>query len=71
MKRECVELTHRELRPAVSRLNERLTGTWQWVAGEALCLSKENKKLRRGFPRWRQEQEEEATESDIEFHLDL
>ena len=61
LKCECVELTHRELKPAVSRLNERLTGMRQWAAGEALCLSKENKKLRSGLPRYRREQKEEAT----------
>lgn len=55
---ECVELTHGELKPAVSRLNERLTGMRQWAAGEVLCLSKENNKLRSGLPRWRQEQKE-------------
>lgn len=58
---ECVELTHEELKPAVSGLNERLTGIRQWVAGETLCLSKENKKLRSGLPGWMQEQKEEAT----------
>lgn len=57
---ECVELTHEELKPAVSRLNERLTGIQQWAAGETLCLSKENRKLRSGLPGWRQEQKEEA-----------
>lgn len=38
---ECVELTYEEPKPAVSRLNERLTGIQQWVVGETLCLSKE------------------------------
>lgn len=46
---------------AVSRLNERLTGIQQWVAGETFCLSKENKKLRSELPEWRQDQKEEAT----------
>lgn len=60
-KRECEEVTHKEPKPAVSRLNERLTGILQWLAGETLCLSKENRKLRSGLPGWTQEQKEEAT----------
>jgi hypothetical protein len=54
---ECVELTHGELKPAVSRFNERLIGIQEWLAGEN-CLSAENRKLRSGLLTWRQEQEE-------------
>lgn len=75
MKWECTELSYKELKPAVSKLNERLTGILQWVAGETLCPFKE-KMLRTGSLLWRQEQKEEATcyqkvVSEIEFHLDL
>ena len=46
------------------------------MGGWGDCLSEENKKLRSGFPAWRQEQSEEAAcnrkaGSEIEFHLDL
>ena len=75
MKWECTELSYKELKPAVSKLNERLTGILQWVAGETLCPFKE-KMLRSGSLLWRQEQKEEATcyqnvVSEIQFHLDL
>lgn len=39
LRRGCVELTHEALKPAVSRLNERLRGIRPWAAGESLCLS--------------------------------
>lgn len=38
LKWECVELSYEDMKRAVSRLNERLTGILQWVAGETLCL---------------------------------
>ena len=38
LKWECVELSYEEMKPAVSRLNERLTGILQWVAGETPSL---------------------------------